>query len=258
MLPATSESPVSGQFPWNLLVLLQILHLSVCYPTKNAYLRQWLLAPTAVAVAIYLFSKNACLEGMNAYFTGINITLPLCSTIYLVYIQNGFTDFWRRVKDESNGDEKNSPSKFSFRKKIGWALDLNLGMRRIGWVQEQRHALPPRPNCSRAAFLRSRIFYGLVQFLARDLIITYQTGNPSFDHRVHPDTDGPETYIGRLPLLWRIPDLLSWSLYLSSMLSLPHIAAAVACVGVGISEPAEWPFMFGSPKDAYTVRRFWG
>jgi hypothetical protein len=37
-----------------------------------------------------------------------------------------------------------------------------------------------------------------------------------------------------------------------------HCVLAVLCVGVGISRPQEWPDLFGSPFNAYSVQRFWG
>jgi hypothetical protein len=41
-------------------------------------------------------------------------------------------------------------------------------------------------------------------------------------------------------------------------LNLAHILASLMSVTLGLYQPCEWPPLFGSLTDAYTVRRLWG
>jgi len=135
---------------------------------------------------------------------------------------------------------------------------MNLGSRKVGWNQEPSKALPPPPNCSRAVFIRSRVFIILINFLASDLANNHLHGNVSFDNRIHLDLDGPETYIGRKALLLRAPDLISWAATFVCTVIVQHSILAIVTVGLGLFEPADWPPIFGSFGDAYSIRRFWG
>ena len=42
------------------------------------------------------------------------------------------------------------------------------------------------------------------------------------------------------------------------MLSLLHIGYNILSVAVGMSEPRDWPHLFGSPLKGYTLRKCWG
>jgi hypothetical protein len=136
---------------------------------------------------------------------------------------------------------------------------LSNGPRRVSWVQEPTNALPPRANfSSRAEFIRSRLFCGIVYFIAWKLSTMQQAGNPAFDHRVHAVTDGPETYIRGQPPLQRFSDLMSWGVTLMCSMSLAHGFLSVVSVGFGQSTPEDWTPMYGSFAKAYNLRNFWG
>jgi hypothetical protein len=250
------------------LILSNLLHTSICFPTRSTYIRQWILTP-ALAVAIaYMYANYPTNVNTKEdpqiilfrHMLGFIIVYTAYSATYLSYIEPGFSDICRRFKDEkrTGSQESTRPSDLPFWRKIGWAFDMNLGWRKVGWNQEPSEALPPPPNCSRAAFTRSRVFIILINFLASELAITHQRGNVSFDNRIHLDSDGPETYIGRKALLLRAPDLISWAAALVCTVIVIHSILAIITVWLGLFEPADWPPYFGSFGDAYSIRRFWG
>lgn len=251
MLSAMSHP--SKTFPWSLFMLFEILHMATCYPTIYSNLRKWAFAPGMVVVAAYLAkTQPRILPGPTGYMIGTSVTFHTFCTLHIVYIQDGFPNFWRRVKD---GDHP--PSTFSFWRKVWWMLDLAYGSRKVGWVQEPRGALPPRPQfTSRIAFIASNVFWGIVHAASVQLMHRYWTGHPSFGTDI--TTGGPEFYLSSMPLLSRLPDIVIWGTGMLSFLTLPTNVMAVLSVGTGLYDPDDFPPFIGSITEAYTVRRLWG
>lgn len=244
---------MSNPFPWHLLVFFEILHLSISYPTSKNHLRKWFFAPSMIAIALYMLTQTPVLaNNVTAYTVGSNLGFRICFTVYVVYTQPDFPNFWRRTQD---GDQL--PTTFGTKQKISWMIDLAYGARRVGWIQEPTAALPPRPKSS-SQFVVSRIFYIAVYMFWMVLATSFQIGNPAFDREVHPSTDGVEAYIRGQPPLWRILSVASWVITAISGLHLSHIPVAVISVSMGLSAPEEWPPMIGSFSDAFTLRQFWG
>jgi hypothetical protein len=251
---------------WFFVAFSHPLHIFIHYPTRATYIKQWILAPTIVATAAYMFANSTkYLDGSTSRITNLHsnggrIAFALYTMFFLIFLEPNFPDFWRRVKDEESreSEKDKDPTNFSFWRKIRWTLDLYHSHRGVGWTHDLTKALPPRPNCSRLVFICSRLFNILICFLIYDLSVTHQSGNPSFDTRVHQPSDGPETYIRRQPFLWRIPDIISFTLTLVSVMTILFDAWAVTFVGLRLSEPAEWPHIMGSFKECHTIRYFWG
>ncbi|KAJ5746493.1 toxin biosynthesis protein Tri7-like protein [Penicillium odoratum] len=53
-------------------------------------------------------------------------------------------------------------------------------------------------------------------------------------------------------------NIVTWFLIARLSLDFKWRATSIVAVGLGISEPANWPPMFGSSFEAYTIRNFWG
>lgn len=240
--------------PWYPFIVYELLITAMCYPTQKTYIRKWILAPSMVGIAWYCYTQCSGISDANAAYTiGSMISTQLCAMVYLVYVQGDFPNFWRRVKD---GDKP--PHTFRLSRKLGWMVDLAWGTRRVGWVQEPKGVLPPRPKFnSRAAFVASRIGYTLLHFLVADLAKTLMVGNPAFDTRVHRSTDGAEAYIRGQPPFWRMANLLLWCFATVSSVSLSFYSTAAIVAGLGFSNPEDWPPIYGSFSEAYTVRAFW-
>ncbi|KAJ3484046.1 hypothetical protein NLJ89_g12014 [Agrocybe chaxingu] len=75
--------------------------------------------------------------------------------------------------------------------------------------------------------------------------------NPYFDRRVDP-----AQVIG-YARLWCLGSVLYPAMICLSM-SVYHTALSIVSVWSGMSEPQDWPRLFGSPWGMYTVRRVWG
>ena len=251
-----------GRYPWTEFFLLHVLHITSYYPTRqHAYRVVALLAMIYLASQIYLTPEP--IDPKAAYPVGCVIGCHFVFRVYLLFTEGSFPDHWRRIRDEvgaevdADGLDK-LPSKFPLTKKFWWMVDIAYGVRMIGWVQEPRDGMPPRPPSSRRTFLWKTLLKFIMNIITADLMTSALALNPAFDHRVHGPTDGPEAYLAAVPLLKRVPYVLVWSIGTGASASAIHNTVALVCVGLGYSSPALWPDLWGRWADAYTVRNLWG
>ena len=52
--------------------------------------------------------------------------------------------------------------------------------------------------------------------------------------------------------------MAAWLVMTYSVLKVYYVSASLVAVALHTSRPEDWPDLFGSWKDAYTVRRLWG
>ena len=132
-----------------------------------------------------------------------------------------------------------------------WAVKLITGMRGIGWEHEPTAALPPRPtSLTRGQFIVSRakwlvlcaLFFDVCQMIARH--------DPSF-----LNTTPPMTEQGLLSCSYV---MLTFFINASSCIAIVgNLLPSLVLVSTGLSEPSEWPHLFGNWSDAYTIHNFW-
>ena len=60
------------------------------------------------------------------------------------------------------------------------------------------------------------------------------------------------------PLLWKVFNMWAWAIPATAALAINHGLLSAVMVGLGIwPDIAQWKPLFGSWKEAYTVRRLW-
>ena len=252
-----------GGYPWTKIILFEVLHIAVFYPTRRHVYRAVVLAAMIYIAAQIFLTPEVTDPPTITYAVGSRMAFHFAFTAYLLCAEGSFPDHWRRVRDEvhagANADGlKNLPSNLPFKKKLCWMLDLAYSIRMIGWVQEPRKGLPPRPQISRRTFLCKTLLKLIRNVIISDLTTLVFTQNPAFDARVHDPTDGPETYLAAVPFLVRIPYILGYCIRFAAEMNIIHDAAAFVCIGLGFSSPGLWSDIWGDWKDAYTVGRLWG
>ena len=252
-----------GRYPWAEVALFEVLHIIVFYPTRqHAYQAVVLAAMIYVAAQIYLAPEVT--DPLTVTYTvGAGIALNLMFTAYLLFAEGSFPDHWRRVRDEVNAEadgdgSSRAPSNFPLKKKLWWMLDISYSVRMIGWVQEPRDCMPPHPSPERQTFLWKTFLKLIANLIAIDIISSVFALSPAFDRRVHDPTDGPETYLAAVPLLYRVPYILSYGVLVQAGTGAAHNITSLVCVGLGYSSPTLWPDIWGRWRDAYTVRKLWG
>ena len=140
-------------------------------------------------------------------------------------------------------------SEMPFKDRLWWATNLSGNPRGIGWTHEPTRYLPPRPSSTRVKFILLQLMWMVFYLLQYDISRIFALANPCFA------TGGPS--LTAFGWLWRSTAWLHASLA-CSMMSLLYTAYSIVSVAVGISKPRDWPHLFGSPLDGYTLRNCWG
>ena len=252
-----------GRYPWAEVLLFEILHISILYPTHHYTYRAVLLAAAAyLAVQIYL-TPEVTDPLATTHSVGCAIASKFMFMVYLLFTEGSFPDHWRRVRDQVHAkagaeglDEL--PSNFPLTKKLWWMVDITYSVRMIGWVQEPQDCMPPHPPHSRRTFLWKTFLKFIKNTVIADFMISALALTPAFNHHLHDLADGPETYLAAVPFLRRVPYTLAWGIGTAASISSMHNALALVCVGLGYSSPTVWPDICGRWGDAYTVRKIWG
>ena len=252
-----------GRYPWAEVLLFDVLHIAILYPTRQHAYRVAVLA-AMIYLASKVYSTPEVTDPLTITYTvGFGITFHFVFTAYLLFSEGSFPDHWRRVHDEVHAKADGEglgdrPSNFPLAKKLWWMVDLAYSVRMVGWVQEPKNGIPPHPPPSRRTFLWKTFLKSILNFVILDFAVSTLALSPAFDSRVHDPTDGPETYLAAVPLLRRAPYILSYGVMMETWVGVVHNVAALVCVGFGRSSPTLWPNIWGRWGDAYTLRRLWG
>ena len=193
---------------------------------------------------LYIYSVFFCASDRPvsdyAFITGFLNMLPTASD-YII-LRN-------RQPDLRKIGQTKATSEMTFIERLMWAVSLLATPRGIGWAHEPTAHLPPRPTTSRGKFIASQFLWILFYYSLFKITIIHIQGNPCFR------TGGPS--LAAFGWQWRTT---VWVFVVSLYCSLSGIyaIASIISVAIGLYEPRDWPHLFGSPLDAYTVRKCWG
>ena len=252
-----------GRYPWPEVLLFEVLHIFVFYPTHRHVYRVVVLA-TMIYVGAQIYPTTEVTDPLAVTFVvGFLIASRFTFTAYLLLAEGSFPDHWRRVRDEVHtsadaGGLNRLPSNLPLIKKLWWMVDIAYNPRMIGWIQEPQNSIPPHPPPSRRTFLRKTFLKSITNIVIVEFTKFVLALTPAFNSRLHDPADGPETYLAAVPLLRRVPYVLSYMIGVGAGMGVIHNFTALVCVGLGQSNPTLWPDIWGSWSDAYTLRRLWG
>ncbi|KAI0364198.1 hypothetical protein BV20DRAFT_956731 [Pilatotrama ljubarskyi] len=138
--------------------------------------------------------------------------------------------------------------------RIWYTFCLVRNCRLIG-TNAQVANVPPPFRGSRAQYLRLRLRQSLVGLVTLDLA---EAWIHTHHHLYMPDTAHLSASFAENVL--RIFSLWVWLFMVYTTLKLSYAVASIAAVAteIGNGDPADWPDMFGTWSDAYTVRNLWG
>jgi hypothetical protein len=139
-------------------------------------------------------------------------------------------------------------SQYALSSRISWAWDLFTSLRGVGWAHEPASVLPPRP--ARKYFVVKQLASLAVLGLLFDLAMWHNSFNPAFSRH------GPS--LAGYGWLWRYECLWGWAIPAYATLAAQNCVVSLISVGLGRSDPEDWPWLFGSFLNAWSVRRFWG
>ncbi|KAJ6550967.1 membrane bound O-acyl transferase family-domain-containing protein [Mycena vulgaris] len=235
-------------FPFAYMALYLTLILTPMIIKPSTY-RRWFFMP------LLLLTWRLVHDAQAGYVTSTFwLTCLLMASDYILVtdVQRTLTQL-PGAADGSPGERQDATRKIgnmSLPGRITWALTLFFNTRGVGWAHEPRGALPPRapPNTPRLKFIARQLACFCLTLLLFDLVNLHVRWNPAFRFRTGLAAEG---------LTWRIIGTVGWAAGAAAGLTLPHYAASIVCVALGISRPQDWPPLFGSLADAASVRTFW-
>jgi hypothetical protein len=160
--------------------------------------------------------------------------------ILLTDVQNEL----RSIKPPQN----NAVSQEKFWTRFQWAWDLFTSPRGIGWAHEPVDVLPPRP--ARKNFILKQLARLACLAVLFDLTTWHNQFNPAYFR------GGPS--LTAYGWFWRYECIWGWAIHGYVALAAQNILLSILSVSLGRSDAEDWPWLFGSFLDAWTVRRFWG
>ncbi|CAA7263535.1 unnamed protein product [Cyclocybe aegerita] len=176
---------------------------------------------------------------------GIRLFAQLVSTSYYLLLNDAQRDL--RII----GDKEDIALK-PFASRLWWAAHLYFNPRAVGWSHEARGKLPSRPTEKTAlSFTISQLSFVARCFLLYTVAVYLSHQNPYFNRH------GDSSDITGFARLWQLGTVL-YFIMVSLGLSIQYTYLSIVWVALGLSKPKDWPRLFGSPADMYTIRRFWG
>ena len=224
----------------SLIFLILIIGLAN-HNGKPSQWSHWLIFIPIAAICIYMVffcaSSNPELDHFDTTFITFNFFISLDYVLL------------RKYQRELQPSGQKPLSEMPFKDRLWWATSLVGNPRGIGWIHEPTLHLPPRPTSTRWKFILSQFMWMVFYVLQLEITNIFVRTNPCFV------TGGPSLTV--FGWSWRSTVWL-FVLLLYSWLSLLYTAYSIVVVAIGISEPRDWPHLFGSPLDAYAVRNCWG
>ena len=196
---------------------------------------RWMFFLPIVVIATFLMFHTDSIEGASF--------LLLVASDYLL-----LTDVQREL--HLIGQPK-SISDAPLSDRLIWAVKLIIAPRGIGWAHEPTTVLPPRPSLTRGQFIilqvKRLVFYALLLDAGQMIM----RNNPSF-------YDKAAAPMAEQGVLWCSYAMLNFIIHAVSMVTIVQsLIPSLVLVTAGLSEPSEWPDLFGNWSDAYTVHNFW-
>lgn len=238
MLPERPPVNANAQLP----ILLAIVSLSVLgcaiRPSPSRGLLFIPLSCLCLYFVCYTKSQNA--------FSDYGQSLWIATTMFMMSDYLLLTDVQNQLRRKNQAV---NISKAPFLERLKWGFDLFTSNRGIGWKHEPA-SLPKTKHFKngRGFILRQLLTIlkcGLWYFIA-DVAIEL---NPSMR-----SPDGPPL---RSQPWWLRPTVIAYTLSARSM-EIAFCMMALLTVLCGLYSPDAWPPMFGSMREAYSVRNAWG
>lgn len=226
-----------------LVPLLNLLLIVAWAQGGRDYARvNWLFFLPIASLCVYIIFFTATSDITSDYASALNVA-------QLFFVASA-TILLRHHQPELRQIGQNKvTAEMSFYERLKWAVSLLLTPRGVGWSFEPTDHLPPKPNSSRLRFIFTQLKWIAFYALMFDVVSMFIRANPCFG------TGGPS--LAAFGWVWRSTSWL-YILVAYAPMSLLYASLSIASVGLGFSKPHHWPHLFGTPRDAYTLRNCWG
>lgn len=248
--------PWDGRVYFALAIVLTVLLLTL-HPT-SLIRRLLYYVPIVLLCAAYrapLGDKAATAASTGAYQYGILLagwTMRILDRLYLNRPEEAF-----RYK----GEETISPLTYTPLQKLGWAVELMIVTRGVGWNWEIRQ-IPKMPQLSRRGFLLWKARSALLTIC---MLYIIRLAANSLTRLSEDNIAKGESRVASLllhPVSLHAFMYASWAFVVYSSLNLAENLFALFFVGFRVTkrwgQQEMWPPVFGDVRDSYSIRRGWG
>ncbi|KAI0315998.1 membrane bound O-acyl transferase family-domain-containing protein [Amylostereum chailletii] len=190
------------------------------------------------AVVLYAsVTALACTAGgaTTNYSIGFLLGIQVFTALRFLWLERPL-DVHRHERDGQ------PPREMSIWRRLYWAFCLDHGFRGVGWTHQVKN-VPPRPTEHPGVFIGQCLLRALWYFLLADAANTYVCAVDG----IHPQGYALRTSIST-----------AWICVTYAMLNSEYLALAALAVALRIGRPEDWPDIFGSASEAFTLRNFWG
>jgi len=236
-------SNARSPFSLPLFGLLQAL-IVLGYTLRLSWYRPLLFIPIA-AISCYLILRT------DAGFAGSGIGGAIAT--HMLFAFDGIV-----LKDVKQilyrvGEKPGQILPASFLERLSWSWHLHNSPRGVRWAHELSH-IPTYPATlstpeQKRAFVTSRIFV-VVFSVALQLVISIINGANVALTPGAPRLVDQSVYV-------RVMSLVGLATPAYTCMNALHCMASIILVAAGISEPADWPPLFGCLTNMYSVQNFW-
>ncbi|KZT01306.1 uncharacterized protein LAESUDRAFT_731292 [Laetiporus sulphureus 93-53] len=200
------------------------------------------LAYASILTSVFLYTTG---DAQKNYSIGCTVMGHTLTAFHLLCLSDPLNDF-RHERD------KIPPSEMSYARRVHWAFCIIFNFRGVGWTYQVAN-VPPRSSEGKWTFVRQKLLTAFRWFLLVDFTQAYQRAHPLFSRQAADIFSlATQGYVQRcINIFVRLSSPVA-------LIGLQYALLAAIVVALGISEPGDWPDMYGRWSDAYTVRRFWG
>ena len=235
---AEADVVVKALLYTHLLIFLAIVQ------RPSPYRKLWFLP--VFFLSLYLFFFQPITSGFST--TGNSLGCALATSILTASDYILLTDVQNELRLQN--DKQHIPSA-PLRTRMGWALRLLMSQRAIGWTHEPTRRIGSKPTASRWAFVISRMFWVAYYVVLFDLLQIMMQWNFAV-------IKGEVKYGGKFGWLITRISFLPCLIEIHLGVSMTYSSMAAASVTLGLTEPRQWPPIFGHWSEAFTVGRYWG
>ncbi|KAJ6119514.1 toxin biosynthesis protein Tri7-like protein [Penicillium sp. IBT 18751x] len=222
--------------------------------TKKGHPLRWLNVLILI-VLVVIHGKYIHLISMSTPDDVMQRISPLPVLLHTIVLLKGidYRDLQAQHKPKDQGSRMAN---------IWAALRVTMDYSAVGTRWQVRN-VPKMPawlgtSPTRTRFLMRQMAVASWQYLALDLLQRMIREDEFIWNEIIAVLLEPTTTTKHSWLLEAAINIVTWFLIARLSLDIKWRATSIIAVGLGISEPASWPPMFGSSLEAYTIRNFWG
>ncbi|KAL6241814.1 hypothetical protein RBB50_011347 [Rhinocladiella similis] len=237
----------------------------ICFTNRNSVWR--LGAVPLIALMAYYAWETLDFFDNNQLFNPMQAGFMMAFAIYYIVLLTIVRLDDRDVRREIAQHTRQTESDISWRQRFVWTLYLLTSLRAVDTSYEIKGL-----DRSKDPSLQSRVRFlakNLMIVIGQYLVLDFFTSNPTpEDVKERLFAPGREYLIFRpkhLPpptseevVVHLMIAFMCWGPIGRWFIDVQYRTAAIVSVGLGISRPDQWPAMFGSIFETYTLRRFWG